>query len=199
MEPRHTICTYDQMAGDYTARATYPLEREIERFVALVGGGGRVADVGCGPGQYARALVARGLRVVATDLSAGMLTQARTVGTLRLFQADMRYLPLPSATFDGCFVCASLLHLPRADAPAALLEFRRVLRPGGALYLGLKEGAGEEWAVAGETGERFFVYYRQSEVDRMLAVTGFVVVDGWISPPGPDQRHRWINRFARSS
>ncbi|HEY76099.1 MAG TPA: class I SAM-dependent methyltransferase [Thermoflexia bacterium] len=197
-EVERTIHTYDRMAARYAARPVYPLERELDRFVALVGGEGWVVDVGCGPGQYARALMARGLRVIGLDLSAGMLAQAAAAGTKNLLRADMRRLPLPTGSIDGCFVCASLLHLPRAEVPATLTELHRVLRPGGVIYVALKEGTGEEWVDAGRAGLRFFVYYQVPEVDRMLAEAGFVLIDGWISPPGPGQRHRWISRFARS-
>jgi len=201
MAEKRTILTYDRTAARYAARPFYPLAREIERFVALVGNGkGRlVVDVGCGPGQYARALAARGLRVAALDLSAGMLAQARAAGTSGLLQADMLRLPLPTSVADGCFVCASLLHLRRAEVPSALAEFRRVLRTRGGLYLALKEGEGEEWVSDGEGGARFFVYYREEEVGRLLAAAGFEVVDGWINPPGAGQRHRWINCFAVAS
>ena len=198
-EVERTIHTYNRMAARYATHPVYPLERELDRFVALVGAGGRVVDVGCGPGQYARALAARGLQVVGLDLSAGMLAQAAAAGTRCLVQADMRRLPFPSHALDGCFVCASLLHLPRAEAPATLAEFHRVLQPGGVLYLALKEGTGEEWVDAGEAGERFFTYYQPSEIDRLLREADFILVDGWISPPGPGQRHRWINRFARTA
>lgn len=195
-EIEHTIRTYDRMAARYAARPTYPLERELDRFAALVGTGGRVIDVGCGPGQYARALAARGLWVIGLDLSAGMLVQASAAGTRRLVQADMRRLPFPAQALDGCFACASLLHLPRTEMPATLAELHRVLRPGGVIYVALKEGTGEEWVDAGKVGRRFFVYYLAPEIDRLLVEAGFDLLDGWISPPGPGQRRRWINRFA---
>ena len=190
-----TIASYNGMAARYAARPVYPLTREIDRFAALVRPGGRVVDVGCGPGQYARMLAERGFWVVALDLAGGMLTAAKAAGTGRLLQADMRHLPFSAGVADGCFACASLLHLPRVEAPAALVAMRRVLRPGGALYLALKEGDGEAWVEEPE-GPRFFAYYRASEVDGLLATEGFRVTDAWISPPGDGQRRRWINCFA---
>jgi ubiquinone/menaquinone biosynthesis C-methylase UbiE len=196
MDPHRTIDTYDRLAAEYAARAVHPLEREIARFLDLVGGQRRVVDVGCGAGQYACRLAVRGAWAVALDRSSGMLEQAVAAGTPRPLQADMCHLPLPSAAFDGCFACASLLHLPRAQAPAALTEFRRVLGPAGVLYLSLKLGTGEEWVCLGERGERFFVYYLPAEIDRMLVRTGFRPIDGWLGPPGPAQQRRWINRFA---
>ncbi len=192
-----TAATYDCIAARYAARVTYPLEQELARFRQLVPTGGLVLDVGCGPGQYARALKARGLRVVGLDLSPGMLCQAQATGTPRLMCADMRRLPIADGCADGCFVCASLLHLPRTQAAQALLEFRRVLRPGGALYVGVKEGGeGEEWVADQEGQERFFAYYRPEEIDRLIRAAGFEIADGWISPPGKGQRHNWVNRFA---
>jgi ubiquinone/menaquinone biosynthesis C-methylase UbiE len=172
------------------------LEQELVCFRQLVPAGGLVLDVGCGPGQYARALEAQGLDVVGLDLSQGMLRYAQAHGPLRLIRADMRCLPIADERADGCFACASLLHLPRTQAPRALSEFRRVLRPGGALYIGVKEGDGEEWVANQEGRERFFAYYRLEEIDRLIQATGFDIVDGWISPPGKGQRHNWLNRFA---
>ncbi len=191
-----TITTYDRLAARYAARTTYPLERELTCFRRMIPTSGLVLDVGCGAGQYARALEARGLRVVGLDLSLGLLRQAQAAGTDRLVCADMRCLPFADDCSDGCFVCASLLHLPRTQAPKALSEFRRVLGTGGALYIGVKEGEGEEWVADQEGYERFFAYYRLEEIDWLIQAAGFEVVDGWISPPGAGQRHNWLNRFA---
>jgi len=191
-----TVATYDHIAARHAARTVYPLAQELVRFRQMVPKDGLVLDVGCGPGQYARALRARGLHVVGLDLSPGMLRQAQVDGTPWLVCADMRRLPFADACAAGCFVCASLLHLPGTQAPQALAECCRVLRPGGALYVGVKEGEGEEWVADQEGHERFFAYYRPEEVDRLVQAAGFEVVDGWISPPGEGQRHNWLNRFA---
>ena len=192
---RETVSTYDHIATTYARRATHPLEREIERFCGLLPAGGVVLDVGCGAGQYARALRFRGMRVLPLDLSIGMLREARKLMTPNLIQADMRWLPFPTGVADGCFVCASLLHLPRACSSSALRECRRVLHVGGALYLSVKEGAGAAWVA-----NRFFTYYRSDEVDALLRAAGFEIVDGWFGPPADgDGRHRWINRFAVAS
>jgi len=192
---QETISVYDLVAPCYAARVAYPLERELERFRRMMPAGGLALDVGCGPGEYTRSLNMRGLRTVGLDLSRGMLRYARIQGSSQLVCADMRRIPLVAEYADGCFVCASLLHLPRSQAPQAFLEFRRVLRPGGALYLGVKEGEGAKWVTGSEGHARFFVYYQPEEIDLLIRAAGFEIVDGWISPPGKNQRHNWINRF----
>lgn len=73
------------------------------------------------------------MTVVGSDLSAGMLGRARAAGGWPLIQADGTRLPLGAATVD-VLVCRGVLHhLP--DVPAALAEWRRVLRPDGAVVL----------------------------------------------------------------
>ena len=191
-----TTVTYNRIAARYAARTTYPLEQELARFRQMVPTDGLVLDVGCGPGQYTRALESRGLRVVPLDLSPGMLHQAQMQGITRLVCADMRRLPIADAQADGCFACASLLHLPRTQATQALLEFRRALRPGGALYVSVMEGKGQKWVTDPQGYERFFAYYQPEEIDRPIKKAGFQIVDGWISPPGQGQHRNWINRFA---
>jgi ubiquinone/menaquinone biosynthesis C-methylase UbiE len=94
-----------------------------------------VFDAGCGTGWLAAGLrrARPDVTVVGSDLSAGMLGQARTAGGWPLIQADSTVLPLASGSVD-VLVCRGVLHhLP--DVPAALAEWRRVLKPDGAVVL----------------------------------------------------------------
>ena len=191
-----TTQTYDKIAARYATRALYPMRQELDALLSYVPSGGLVLDIGCGPGDYALMIAARGYRVIALDLSNGMLSVAARQGTPRLMCADMRWLPLPRHVADGAFLSASLLHLPKSNASYALQEVYRVLRPGGTAYWGMKEGHGSAHVAAPEGGARFFTYYQAEEFDALLQATGFTLLDSWISPPGEKQEHRWINRIA---
>jgi ubiquinone/menaquinone biosynthesis C-methylase UbiE len=75
-------------------------------------------------------------RITATDISGGMLeTLAETAERLRLdartVRCEAERLPFEDESFDLVFGHAVLHHIP--DLPRALSEFRRVLRPGGAV------------------------------------------------------------------
>lgn len=94
-----------------------------------------VLEVGCGAAQCSRWLAAQGARVVATDLSGGMLRQARRLDAeagvrTPLVQADATRLPLADASFD--LACSAYGAVPFvADGEGLMREVARVLRPGG--------------------------------------------------------------------
>jgi SAM-dependent methyltransferase len=202
MKLDETTRTYDRVAAVYAARATYPLQAELDRFTSMLPPRSLVLDVGSGPGQYSQALRRRGLRVIELDLSVGMLQAARREPGPGQFPdqilADMRHLPLRTRACDGCFMCASFLHLPRPDAGPALRGVHRALHPGGALYLAVKEGTGETWEWETWDSPRLFTYYQWDEITALLAAAGFEISAGWINPPNSGQRHRWTNLFAHS-
>ncbi|HXQ59494.1 MAG TPA: class I SAM-dependent methyltransferase [Acidimicrobiales bacterium] len=95
------------------------------------------ADVGCGPGPYLAELSVRAARVVALDLSPGMLRDAsiRFAASRRpsVVVADAQRLPLPDRSVDVVLCAHMLYHVP--DIDAAVAEFRRVLAPGGTLLV----------------------------------------------------------------
>jgi ubiquinone/menaquinone biosynthesis C-methylase UbiE len=198
-ETQITSATYDQIAADYIARAAGATPETLatirERFVALLAPGARVLDVGCGPGWEAARLRELGLRAYGLDRSRGMLAEAR-VWSVPLLLGDMRTLPLPDESLDGLWVCASFLHIPKRDGPAVLREFRRVLRPDGALYIGVKEGDGERWLEHSDGRQRFFAFYQPDELDALLAAHGFRVAEGWLDADSLGRPERWVNRIA---
>jgi SAM-dependent methyltransferase len=92
----------------------------------------RVLDAGSGPGLYfdlIRQRVPRG-RLVAGDLSFGMVRQARTVHDAVL-NLDAQDLPFADHTFDIVLANHMLYHV--SDITHTLAEIRRVLRSDGCL------------------------------------------------------------------
>lgn len=97
--------------------------------------GHRVLDLGCGPGDGAALVAARGALPVGLDYSAGMVDHARRVEPLRgrLVRGDAGRLPFADHSFDKVVCTNSFHHYPRHLA--ALREIHRVLKPGGQLGL----------------------------------------------------------------
>ena len=95
-------------------------------------------EIGSGTGYFSLNLVQLGVieRLTATDISPGMLKQlASTAEGLGLdvetVETEAEALPFEDESFDLVFGHAVLHHIP--DLERAFAEFRRVLRPGGAI------------------------------------------------------------------
>ena len=172
---RATRASYDAMAEDYAEWVrgeldARPLERALlAAFAELVraGGGGLVADVGCGTGRVTAYLHGLGLDVSGIDLSPGMLAVARKAHPeLRFQEGSMLALDLPDASVAGVLAWYSIIHVPRELLPDAFAEFRRVLAPGGHLLLGFQ--AGSDTSHRSEArGHAIDLDFRRQEPDRI--------------------------------
>jgi len=172
--------TYDTIAASFaeqTARRPVQYEEVGRRFLALLPVGSSILEVGCGAGRDMAWLEAQGTVVTGVDLSPGMLAEARRLVCGPLLEMDMRHLNIPDSASGGIWCMASLLHLPKAEAPRALAEMRRVLVPAGVLALTIQEG--EVWGseAYGHPVERFFARYSRRDAERMLAGAGFLVLE----------------------
>ncbi|MYW10429.1 methyltransferase domain-containing protein [Streptomyces sp. SID2563] len=152
MTLRATRASYDTVAADYAALladelATKHLDRAmLGAFAAYVReeGGGPVADLGCGPGRVTAYLRDLGLDASGTDLSPGMVAEARRrYPDLRFEVGTMSALDLPDGSLGGAVAWYSLVHTPPRELGPYVAEFRRVLAPGGHLLLAFKAGDDE--------------------------------------------------------
>lgn len=111
--------------------------------------GGRVLDVGCGPGHLSIRLAREhGLEVTGLDLDPAMIERARANGERMVVDrggqpsfvvGDVASLPFADGTFDLVVSTLSMHHWD--DPSAGLTEVARVLRPGArALIWDLRRG-----------------------------------------------------------
>ena len=195
---RRVAAAYDEIAAAFAARNAAMPHVFLElgaRFLALVRPGAAVLDVGCGTGRDLAWLAEQGAVVVGGDRSAGMLAQARQHAAGSLLQLDMRSLPFADGACGGVWSSASLLHLPKQDAPGALAEMHRVMAAGCPLMLSIQEGDGEVWEPSpyGSPVERFFARYRPAEAEALVAGAGFLIQE---RRHGETQNRRWLQFLA---
>ena len=174
------------MGGDaetldfYTREATAYAEHvkdeagnpQLAQFATMLPNGGTVLDFGCGPGWAGGALIEQGFVVRGFDGSAGLAAEARarygldmTVGRFEEFSAD--------AAYDGIWASFCLLHDSRQAMPGHLSRLAQALRPGGVIYIGLKEGKGEERDDLG----RLYTFFSEAEMRGYLSAAGFREVE----------------------
>jgi ubiquinone/menaquinone biosynthesis C-methylase UbiE len=123
--------SFDRAAEVYErARPEYPTEA-VDWLVP--DGAKSVLDLGAGTGKLTRALVARGLEVVAVDPSPKMLEQlSAAIPGASVHEGTAEDIPLGDASVDAVLV-AQAWHW--VDQDAALPSVARVLRAGGTLGL----------------------------------------------------------------
>lgn len=123
--------------GDYRLLADR-LRPAAETLSEAVGDGHgrRALDAAAGTGTVALALVQRGWRAEASDISPALIDQGRESTrelAVRWHEAPLDALPFADASFD--LVASSFGLIFATDPRSALVESRRCLRPGGRLAM----------------------------------------------------------------
>ena len=139
---------HDAAAHEYDAKwgidfGATGQEQVRQKLVKALGGQkrasfGQALEIGSGTGYFSLNLVQLGVieQLTATDISPGMLEQlaatAEGLGlAVKTVRTEAEVLPFADESFDLVFGHAVLHHIP--DLDKAFAEFRRVLRPGGAI------------------------------------------------------------------
>jgi SAM-dependent methyltransferase len=186
---------YDGMAADYAVRFgseladADPADPDIDFLGAAADRfpEGRVLDLGCGPAQVARFLIARGRSVIGIDFADGMLAQAaKLVPQAALVAADLIELPLRNECCAAAVASYSLHHLPRSRLGAALTGVRDVLVPGGVIVVITHGGSGEE-LLDGPEGQFLLSRYGADELAERLRSAGFTPELIRTRPPRPGE------------
>lgn len=146
--PQNVQAYYDQYGSKEWDRLEQTLQGRIKyaihkRFLdEFIPDGARVLDVGCGPGRFAIDLARRGIKLTLADISQVQLDLARVhldeVGLIDRIEAihqldlvDMHVLQ--TEYFDAVVCYGAALSYTCDQYEQALLELKRVLRPGGYL------------------------------------------------------------------
>lgn len=190
--PDPTRQTYDEHAAAIADRFwRIQLDRAWQTFLTALPPQASIIDIGSGAGRDVNHFIEQGHTAIGLDYSAGLLAEAAQRGAGSFIQADMRALPLAANCFDGAWLSASLLHLPKPDVPGVLKAVYARLKPGGILYISLKAGHGEEWE--NREGPRFFSYFTAEEIKQLTAAAGFSLRQSW---QDKTPKLTWINLLA---
>jgi ubiquinone/menaquinone biosynthesis C-methylase UbiE len=128
----------------------------VDELFASLPKGGKVLDVGCGTGEHLHRALDRGLKAYGVEPAPAMLEVARrNVPEAEIKQGVATSLPFGDGEFDMVMMVEVLRYLDRADTDAALREARRVLKPGGLLFVTLVN----RWALDG-----FYILQRARSV-----------------------------------
>jgi SAM-dependent methyltransferase len=133
-----TLQFYRRNAASYADWAKAPSSRLIG-FLGLLPPGGSILELGCGAGNHAAEMLARGFAVRATDGSPEMAEVAsrrlnHPVEAMRFDELDAHQ------AYDGVWASACLLHVPRDELAGILARVHSALKSSGVFYASYKVG-----------------------------------------------------------
>jgi SAM-dependent methyltransferase len=161
-------------------------------FVRRLPPGSRILDGGCGIGEWTVFLAQQGFEVTGIDLSTATVERLRQWFPAHDFRhADLRQTGFPDASFDAYFSWGTFEHF-ECGLGECLAEARRIVRPGGWLFISVPfynwrlrmgdAGALERWDAqyvrgAGYARPLRFYQWRltQPELRREMEMHGFRV------------------------
>lgn len=170
MSDTATIAVYQAEAARYASLdMSSDQKAALDMFLRLLPPESHILDLGCGPGLHATHMMAQGHTVDAIDAAQAFVEKSKSLG-----------VPARLATFDdisgealyhGIWASFSLLHAPRDEVPRHIAALAKVLKPGGAFFLGMKTGEGSARDALG----RRYAYFTERELVGMIMENALVV------------------------
>ena len=191
-----TVQSYERSADEY-AQTTHgppsPAHGHLfETFIRRVGAGGRVVEIGSGPGWDADRLEAAGIDVLRTDVTQAFIELQRKRGK-RVERLDLISDDL-DGQHDGILCLYVLQHIARPLVPRVLEKIARALRQGGFLLIGLRQGGEDVYEDrASSDGYHVTVWPAKAFLDQ-LAEVGLIAEDTYVFV-GKDGE--WLTLLAR--
>ncbi|HLQ12658.1 MAG TPA: methyltransferase domain-containing protein [Steroidobacteraceae bacterium] len=175
---------FDPASTAYSRRWRHRVSKSREQIRDVLNhvAPGPLLDVGCSLGYTLRAAQQLGMAATGLEYDAGVAAFCRSKG-YAVEVGSMTAMPFAEGAFQIVVMKHVLEHTP--DPRAALREVRRVLRPGGGLYIAVPFGAYHR-AVRDPAHHKFFqpsdpttghaIYYTPATLSRLLEEEGYRVV-----------------------
>ena len=161
--------------------------KALRQLVEAVPPGGRVLEIGSGPGRDADVLESLGLAVRRTDATQAfidlMAERGQRAELLNVVTDEL------GGPYDGVLAMGVLIHVDRNQTDAVLRKIHTALRPGGAFLAAMREGEGET------TGEYHTVCWTRERFTERLAAAGLPV--SWDADSVGRDGNNWITYLAR--
>lgn len=126
--------------------------------------GSRILELGCGAAQHTVAIAGLDAGISITALEVDPIQHEKNLNAIGLSNVTFKLagaeaIPEPDASFDVVMMFKSLHHVPIDSLGQALREIRRVLKPGGWLYI-------SEPIFAGAFNDILRLFHDEEEVRR---------------------------------
>lgn len=177
-------------------------KKNINKFSQLIKNGGKVLDLGCGPGRDSYAFFDLGFDVVGLDFSSEMIKRAEDLKKAenqpKFLVGDMNKLNkyFIENEFDAIWANASLLHIRRDDLPSVLQGIKKITKNNGYIWITLKNGEGRKIVEENKYGKKMnreFIFWDKDEFIDFSKQYGLVLQDYFSTKSGSSKSYFWHN------
>ncbi len=200
-EEKLTLETYEEKGEDWAAQYSIydPWKPDYKKFKKLLPKG-KILEIGAGGGRDAKQLHKLGYDYIGTDISTTLLKVAQKSNPkLQFLHQSIYKLKFPKESFDGFWVCAVLLHIPKTKIDLALQKIKEVVKPNGIGFVSVKQGDNEtvveDSLDNGIVLKRFFALYHDKEFQQILRKNGFKIISSDIRKIS--EKTTWLIYFVR--
>lgn len=173
-----TIQSYNANADAYASGTPFQVSGGfkpwIDATVALLPTGARIIEIGSGCGRDAVYIESQGFKVERTDAAQAFVTLLQEQGynahTFNILIDDF------DALYDLVYAAGVFLHVTPPEFTQALIKIHSSLTHRGILSFSVKTGIGQEWETKKLGSPRYFCYWKQESLAKLLCTTGFEIV-----------------------
>lgn len=168
-DSRRTIESYEGFAEQYSRLGgpSPDVEAALRRVAEATGNGGRILEIGSGPGWEADFLETLGVSVRRTDATRRFLEiqaeRGKQGDLLNVITDDL------GGPYDAVVALCVLIHVPRDQIDQVLTRIAQALRPDGAFLVSMRDGDGET------SGKYHTVYWHRDDFAARMEAAGFVL------------------------
>jgi ubiquinone/menaquinone biosynthesis C-methylase UbiE len=171
---------YDRLNETYLDWATRidgdPRDRMLAELARRLPPGGRILDLGCGPGIPSTKELARRFDVVGVDASAAQIELARrNVPEATFIHGDLTRIEVADASLDGVTALYSISHVPRDQHHLVFARVFGWLVPGGRFLATLGATDTPDWVGSWLGGPMFFSSHDAATNRVLLRAAGFAL------------------------
>lgn len=156
-----------------------------------------ILEIGAGSGENSAFLQSLGYNIIASDIAKVFLTSCKNKN-LNTIKLNLLTDPLPS-NLSGILAWRVFVHFTKDDLKTAFTKIYQALLPDGKFIFNAINRAAHHpnsaWLdFPGEyhlNEKRFFAYYTQSEIAKLLQTIGFTI-DKSFNEDGKNQENSWL-------
>lgn len=187
MLQQNIIDCYNKTAKNYADKFFDELDHKhldrilLKSFIDKNINGGKLIDLGCGPGQTTKFIADQELTdIIGIDISEEMINVAESLNPHLHFETgDILHLAYHDQTFGSAVAFYSIVHFDHEQIRIAFKEIKRVLKDDGQFLFSFH--VGEDVVHMDEFLEHKvnidFYFFDTKKIAELLAESGFTIVD----------------------